>query len=60
MFDLFNFHPQIEELSSLKGSVDRRCPDISKARELLGYEPQVGLDDGLRKTYEWYQRRSLR
>ena len=27
-----------------------RQPDISRARELLGWEPQVGLDDGLRKT----------
>jgi UDP-glucose 4-epimerase/UDP-glucuronate decarboxylase len=34
--------------------VDRRCPDISRARELLGYEPRVGLDDGLRLTLAWY------
>lgn len=31
----------------------RRCPDISKARELLNYEPQVSLLDGLKMTYEW-------
>ncbi len=27
-----------------------RCPDISRARELLGWEPEVGLEEGLRRT----------
>jgi nucleoside-diphosphate-sugar epimerase len=30
----------------------RRCPDISKARSLLGWEPHVALDEGLRKTLD--------
>jgi dTDP-glucose 4,6-dehydratase len=29
-----------------------RQPDISKARELLGWEPEVGLHDGLRRTID--------
>lgn len=33
--------------------VMRRIPDISKARELLGYEWKVSLEDGLKKTIEW-------
>ena len=32
----------------------RRCPDISKAREVLGWEPEVSLDDGLRRTIRWF------
>jgi nucleoside-diphosphate-sugar epimerase len=28
--------------------------DISKARQLLGWEPQVGLDEGIRRLAEWY------
>ncbi|HEY4188095.1 MAG TPA: NAD-dependent epimerase/dehydratase family protein [Polyangia bacterium] len=31
----------------------RRCPDITKARLQVGYEPQVGLDDGLRRFFQW-------
>lgn len=33
--------------------VMRRIPDISRARSLLGFEPQVDLEDGLRRTIEW-------
>jgi dTDP-glucose 4,6-dehydratase len=34
-----------------------RCPDISRARELLGWEPKVGLDEGLRRTIEYFRKR---
>lgn len=36
--------------------VELRIPDIEKARELLGYEPRVDLDEGLLRTIEWYRR----
>jgi UDP-glucuronate decarboxylase len=32
----------------------RRCPDISKARTELGYDPGVELDKGLRRSLLWY------
>lgn len=32
----------------------QRRPDISKARRLLGWEPVVDLDEGLRRTYEYF------
>lgn len=32
----------------------RRRPDISKAREVLGWEPKVTLEDGLRLTVEYF------
>lgn len=31
--------------------------DNSKARRLLGWEPNVGLEEGLRRTIEWYRQR---
>jgi dTDP-glucose 4,6-dehydratase len=34
-----------------------RRPDISKARQVLNWEPQVGLEEGLRKTIEWFRGR---
>ncbi|MGH7491757.1 MAG: NAD-dependent epimerase/dehydratase family protein [bacterium] len=36
-----------------------RAFDISKARKLLGYEPQVDLDAGLKRTADWYRAQGL-
>ena len=33
----------------------RRWPDITRARELLGWEPTISLDEGLRRAIEWYR-----
>lgn len=38
-----------------EGDIRDSQADISKARELLGYEPQVGFEEGLRRTFEWYR-----
>ncbi len=34
---------------------NRRCPDISKAAQQLGYAPRVGLEDGLKRFFDWAQ-----
>jgi dTDP-glucose 4,6-dehydratase len=33
----------------------QRRPDISKAEKLLGWEPRVALDEGLRETLTWFK-----
>jgi nucleoside-diphosphate-sugar epimerase len=33
---------------------ERRRPDISKAQQVLGWEPRVSLEAGLRRTIEWF------
>jgi nucleoside-diphosphate-sugar epimerase len=33
----------------------QRCPDISKAKRLLGWEPKVGLKEGLQMTLEYFK-----
>jgi dTDP-glucose 4,6-dehydratase len=32
----------------------RRCPEIKRARETLGWEPRISAREGLRKTLEWF------
>ena len=33
---------------------ERRRPDISKAQQILGWQPRVSLEAGLRRTIEWF------
>lgn len=37
------------------GDIRHSLADISRARELLGYAPQVDFREGLRRTVEWYR-----
>jgi UDP-glucuronate 4-epimerase len=45
---------KIEVLPKQPGDVDMTYADISRAQELLGYEPRTSLAEGLQKTVEWY------
>lgn len=38
-----------------KDDPERRCPDISKAKEILGWEPKVSLEEGLKNTIKWFK-----
>ena len=35
--------------------VELRIPNIDKARELLGFEPTIDLEEGLLRTIDWYR-----
>ncbi len=37
------------------GSPERRCPSMKKTRECIGYEAKTSLEEGVRKTFEWYR-----
>ena len=39
--------------------VELRIPNVDKARELLGFEARIELDDGLARTIAWYRSRAL-
>jgi nucleoside-diphosphate-sugar epimerase len=44
-----------QDADYLVDNPNRRCPVIAKARTELGYDPVVGLDEGLRRTLLWYR-----
>jgi nucleoside-diphosphate-sugar epimerase len=46
---------QEKYLSPRAGDVRHSLADITRARELLGYAPRVGLSEGLRLTLDWWQ-----
>jgi CDP-glucose 4,6-dehydratase len=47
--------PDIRGTGTPPGEIDRQYVDATKLRALTGWEPRVGLDDGLRRTVEWYR-----
>jgi nucleoside-diphosphate-sugar epimerase len=46
---------QAEYRDARVGDVKHSLADITRAREFLGYEPQVGLEEGLRHTIDWWK-----
>jgi UDP-glucuronate decarboxylase len=57
--DLFGYQGQVlyrtsSEADYLVDNPNRRCPSIAKARQELGYEPGVPLEQGLRNSLIWY------
>ncbi|GHT87553.1 nucleoside-diphosphate sugar epimerase [Spirochaetia bacterium] len=51
---IMEYNGPYETAPTYPGSVSRRCPDITKARDEFAYTPKVSLEDGLRKTVAWY------
>lgn len=45
----------LEAAPAPPGSVTRRWPDLSLLRRLTGFEPQVPLAEGVRRTRDWYR-----
>jgi UDP-glucose 4-epimerase len=66
IFDLAN---RIKRLTGCPGEivfqplhyadVEIRIPNVEKARELIGFDAKVELDDGLERTIAWYRSHAL-
>jgi len=52
--ELTDYSGEYERQGVHDGSVSRRCPDTTKAKELLGYQPETHWKEGIKKTVEWY------
>ena len=42
-------------VESRSGDVKHSQADITKAKELIGYEPKVGFEEGIKKTFKYYK-----
>jgi CDP-glucose 4,6-dehydratase len=47
--------PEIRGQGTPRGEIDRQWVDFSRLRDLTGWEPQVGLEEGLSRTVEWFR-----
>jgi CDP-glucose 4,6-dehydratase len=48
--------PDVRGTGTPPGEITRQWVDSTKLREMSGWEPRVGLEDGLRHTVDWYRR----
>ncbi len=48
---------ELEHLPSFEVDVQRRWPSVEKARELLGWEARIGVEEGIAQTVEWLRTR---
>jgi len=54
--DMTNSKSQIEYSENFRTDDPmQRCPDISKAKDILGWEPKTNLETGIKKTIEYYK-----
>ncbi|MCE9619805.1 MAG: GDP-L-fucose synthase [Planctomycetes bacterium] len=52
---LSGFAGEIRWNASKPDGQPRRCLDVSKAASMLGWRAQVGFEEGLKRTIEWYR-----
>jgi UDP-glucose 4-epimerase len=53
------FRGEVRRRPARRGEVSRSRVDISKARRELGFDPRVGLPEGLARTAAWYRENAL-
>ncbi len=46
---------QIKEMSDSPGSPIRRCPSMEKTARIADYCGKIGLQEGIKRTYQWYK-----
>lgn len=50
-----DLRPEVRGRGTPHGEIDRQFVDGSKLKRTLGWEPKVPLEDGLKRTLEWYE-----
>lgn len=55
LFEVTGWKPKALDIKTAPpGSVKRRLADVSKLQAFTGWKPEVSLEDGLKRTYDWY------
>jgi nucleoside-diphosphate-sugar epimerase len=57
--EIFQARATVQYEPQRPGDVRHSLADISRARDLLGYEPKIAIVEGLRRTVEWFRSNSL-
>ena len=57
--ELFHNEIEITFAHERKGEIKRNYSDITEARKIIGFNPQISLKDGVREVYEWFRTRNV-
>ncbi len=60
VIELTGSKSRIEHVPGREGDPNVRCPDITLARKLLGWEPRVSRREGLARTIEYFRAKRAR
>ena len=52
---VLGIEPKINQLPMQPGDVERTYANITKAKNLIGYEPKTTFEEGIRKFIQWYK-----
>ncbi len=52
--DYMGYMGEIERAPERAADVRRLCASSEKAKKLLGFEPEIGFEEGIRRTLDWY------
>ena len=55
LFAITGYKADIAQEKAPKGTAARRCPSTKKLIKLTNFSPDINLDYGLKKTFEWYK-----
>ncbi|MBA7529171.1 hypothetical protein ES705_21363 [subsurface metagenome] len=53
MYSISAKSKKVKYIESQQGDVDITYSNTEKAKKILDYNPQVNIDEGLKKTYDW-------
>lgn len=54
--DLVGGNSKIQTMPAVEDDPQRRKPDITRAKQIINWEPRVPLKDGLHKTIEYFRK----
>lgn len=57
--DYMGYSGEWEHKEERTSDVRNLCANIDRARNVLGFEPQVSFEDGIKKTLDWYMNNSV-
>ena len=55
IIDLTGSRSLLDYRPALQDDPRQRCPDIGRARDLLHWQPKIGLDEGLKRTIAYFE-----